>query len=194
VQFITRCRYWPTVKDQTVCVKNQDGTVKNSELSVKSFYTKLSKLNRKTESDIDSINSSDSLNLTTDLSKNDEDVSKNEASVKSFDSSEMVKKLRGCGVFLKTAMGLVQNFEEEKIEEKIKYFYYALEKRLASSPGWLVLAIKEDWQAPLGYQGGLDAHEDKYAGWKEDAIEFEEDEELDDEFDDDLKYEGEGGI
>jgi hypothetical protein len=46
----------------------------------------------------------------------------------------------------------------------VKYFRYELSKNMAQGPGWLVVAIKEDWPAPLGYE---DPDEDRYGSCPE---------------------------
>lgn len=79
---------------------------------------------------------SDSLNLTGDDGK----------------KIELIKQLRAMGVYLKTAQDIVSKYPEEKIHEQIDYYKYALDKNMAQGPGWFVMSIKEDWQAPLGYQ------------------------------------------
>lgn len=83
---------------------------------------------------------SDSLNLTTGDN----------------DKLSMLKKLRACGVYLKTAQAIVSDNTPEEIEQQLEYYRYALEKNLAQGPGWLVLALKEKWPAPLGYQAEPD--------------------------------------
>lgn len=97
--------------------------------SVKNFYTKLSKLRE-----------SDSLNNLTDSSD-------------STDSSylTLLSRMRNCGVFLKTAQGILKQYPEEYVEQHLKFFEYALRAGLATGPGWLVLSIRENWQQPLGY-------------------------------------------
>lgn len=65
----------------------------------------------------------------------------------------LLQSLRSCGVYLKTAQGLVDQYPE-RIEQKIKFYRHALSHNLAQSPGWLVQAIKEDWGEPLGWKIG----------------------------------------
>lgn len=64
----------------------------------------------------------------------------------------LIKQLRAMGVYLKTAQDIVSKYPEEKILEQIDYYKYALDKNMAQGPGWFVISIKENWQAPLGYQ------------------------------------------
>lgn len=64
----------------------------------------------------------------------------------------LVTELRAAGVYLKTAQDLVKKNDETTIERHLDYYLYALENNLAQGPGWLVLSLKESWQAPLGYQ------------------------------------------
>jgi predicted transcriptional regulator len=64
----------------------------------------------------------------------------------------LLQKLRACGVYLKTAQAIVDQQEEATIEQQLKYYRYALEMNMADGPGWLVLAINENWPAPLGYE------------------------------------------
>ncbi len=66
-------------------------------------------------------------------------------SLDSYDKMSLVKKMRSCGVYLKTAQGLVADFPEERIEK-------AIQTNLAQGPGWLVQAIKEGWGEPLGWK------------------------------------------
>jgi predicted transcriptional regulator len=82
------------------------------------------------------INSSDSLNLTP-----------GETGAK----IALVKDLRAAGVYLKTAQDLVERHAEATIREHLKHYRYALKSNLAQGPGWLVLSLKENWGAPLGY-------------------------------------------
>lgn len=63
----------------------------------------------------------------------------------------LLQSLRSCGVYLKTAQGLVDQYPE-RIEQKIRFYRHALAHNLAQSPGWLVQAIKEDWGEPLGWK------------------------------------------
>lgn len=64
---------------------------------------------------------------------------------------QLVKKLRAAGVFLKTAQAMISQHSPEKIEQHLDYYEYALGRGMAQGPGWLVLSVKEDWGAPLGY-------------------------------------------
>jgi uncharacterized protein YlxW (UPF0749 family) len=64
----------------------------------------------------------------------------------------LLQKLRACGVYLKTAQAIVNEHEEAAIEQQLKYYRYALGMNMAQGPGWLVVAIKENWPAPLGYE------------------------------------------
>jgi predicted transcriptional regulator len=64
----------------------------------------------------------------------------------------LLQKLRACGVYLKTAQAIVNAHDEAAIEQQLKYYRYALGMNMAQGPGWLVMAIKEDWPAPLGYE------------------------------------------
>lgn len=70
----------------------------------------------------------------------------------------LLKELRAAGVYLKTAQGLVSNYSEERIRQKMKFFKYAMQSGFANSPGWLVAAIKEDWPEPLGYEENENGH------------------------------------
>lgn len=63
----------------------------------------------------------------------------------------LVQKLRSCGVYLRTAQGLVEA-HPERVEKAISYYRHALGQNLAQGPGWLVEAIKEGWGEPLGWQ------------------------------------------
>ena len=83
------------------------------------------------------------------------------------DKITLLKKLRACGVYLKTAQAIVADNTPEEIEQQLKYYRYALEKNLAQGPGWLVLALKEKWPAPLGYQAEPDDElkRKRYAKW-----------------------------
>lgn len=63
----------------------------------------------------------------------------------------LLRDLKAAGVYLKTAQDLAARFSEQRIREKMAYFPYALGMNFAEGPGWLVMAIKEDWPAPLGY-------------------------------------------
>jgi predicted transcriptional regulator len=64
----------------------------------------------------------------------------------------LLQKLRACGVYLKTAQAIVNQHDETAIEQQLKYYRYALSTHMAQGPGWLVLAIKENWPVPLGYE------------------------------------------
>jgi hypothetical protein len=55
-------------------------------------------------------------------------------------------------VYLKTAQAIVNQHDEAAIEQQLKYYRYALATHMAQGPGWLVLAIKENWPVPLGYE------------------------------------------
>jgi hypothetical protein len=54
-------------------------------------------------------------------------------------------------LYLKTAQAMVDQHDEAAIEQQLKYYRYALATHMAQGPGWLVLAIKENRPAPLGY-------------------------------------------
>jgi hypothetical protein len=104
----------------------------------------------------------DSLNLTADSEK-----------------SKLLAKLRSAGVYLKTAQDLVERFDDTSIELHLDYYRYALGKNLAQGPGWLVLSLKEDWQAPIGFVPNWDhspsckceacraASTEKYREWEQ---------------------------
>ena len=83
------------------------------------------------------------------------------------DKIALLKTLRACGVYLKTAQQIVAENKPEEIEQQLEYYRYALEKNLAQGPGWLVLALKEKWPAPLGYQAEPDEalKRKRYAEW-----------------------------
>lgn len=63
----------------------------------------------------------------------------------------LTKKLRAAGIYLKTAQGIVEQHDEATIEQHMEYYHYAIDKNMAQGPGWLVMSLKEGWQAPLGY-------------------------------------------
>jgi DNA-binding transcriptional regulator GbsR (MarR family) len=76
----------------------------------------------------------------------------------------LVQKLRACGIYLKTAQAIVSQHEGAAIERQLKYYRYALATNMAQGPGWLVMAIKENWPAPLGYE---EQEEDRYGSCPE---------------------------
>jgi len=75
------------------------------------------------------------------------------------DKISLLKKLRACGVYLKTAQAIVAENTPEEIEQQLEYYRYALKANMAQGPGWLVLALKEKWPAPLGYEPELTPEE-----------------------------------
>ncbi len=91
----------------------------------------------------------------------------------------LVSQLRNAGVYLKTAQDLVEKHDEQTIELHLDYYRYALGKNLAQGPGWLVLSLKEDWQAPIGFEPNWDhspscgceacraASTEKYREWEQ---------------------------
>lgn len=87
------------------------------------------------------------------------------------DKMSLLKKLRACGVYLKTAQAIVEANTPEEIEQQLEYYRYALKANLAQGPGWLVLALKEKWPAPLGYAPEITPEEkrkadaQRYAEW-----------------------------
>ncbi len=121
--------YFPVVKFLDQRVKYLDSSVKKLD------HPELRESERELNSDSeDSL--SDSLNLT------------DPASLK----IRLVKELRAAGVFLKTAQAIVEAHDEATIERHMNFYRYALEMNLAQGPGWLVMSLKEDWPAPIGYK------------------------------------------
>lgn len=113
--------------------------------SVRKSDHKLNLVNKKEsqrEGDINSL--SDSLDSGT---ARDRDTSRNE----SLKIVQLIRDLRSAGVYLQTAQQLVSEHGEEKIRLHLDYYEYALIAKFAQGPGWLVLSIKEDWPAPLGF-------------------------------------------
>lgn len=80
------------------------------------------------------------------------------------DKISLLKKLRACGVYLKTAQAIVEANTPEEIEQQLEYYRYALKANMAQGPGWLVLALKEKWPAPLGYVAEADPM-NRYREW-----------------------------
>lgn len=91
---------------------------------------------RESESLININSLSDSLNLT---------------SGESGTKFVLVQDLRQAGVYLKTAQDLIEKNSEETIRQHLEYYRHALKLNLAQGPGWLVMSLKENWGAPLGY-------------------------------------------
>lgn len=99
-------------------------------------------------------------------------------STKTVETVEIIKQLRAAGIFLKTAQGLVDQFPPERISQAMAFFHHAMATSLAQGPGWLVLAIREGWEAPLGWKASADGsrcvcrrcryeHEGGYEDWSE---------------------------
>ncbi|HEC61418.1 hypothetical protein LCGC14_0761780 [marine sediment metagenome] len=86
---------------------------------------------------------------------------------KSLNFVQLLQELRQAGVYLKTAQKLIKDHSEDVIRQQLKYYKYAILVKFARSPGWLVLAIKEEWPAPLGYKDSNsdDASRRRYAEW-----------------------------
>ena len=91
-----------------------------------------------------------------------------------LDSSKLgvLKTLRSCGLYAKTARKVADEFEVEVIERHIRHYEYAVNKKWAQGPGWLVLSIKENWGPPIGYKASWDnpaksspAARRRYADW-----------------------------
>ena len=72
----------------------------------------------------------------------------------SAEKIELIKKLRSAGIYLKTAQQIVCEYEAGQIDLAFRYFRHALASNLAQGPGWLVSAIRERWDAPLGWVSG----------------------------------------
>ncbi|MEA3438865.1 MAG: helix-turn-helix domain-containing protein [Chloroflexota bacterium] len=85
----------------------------------------------------------------------------------SLDSLELVEKLRTLGVYVRTAQEIVKSYDEDVIEQQIKYYTHAFKRGLARSPGWLVLSIKKGWGPPLGfYDDSRNKDPQKYRDWE----------------------------
>lgn len=94
------------------------------------------KLSRESESLININSLSDSLNLGDETSP----------------KFRLVQDLRQAGVYLKTAQDLVEKHNEATIRSHLEYYQHALKLNLAQGPGWLVMSLKENWGAPLGFE------------------------------------------
>jgi len=56
------------------------------------------------------------------------------------------------GVVLKVAQKLVAKYDLDYLREKLEQARYAVEAKIAENgPGWFVASVREDWQAPLGF-------------------------------------------
>jgi len=78
----------------------------------------------------------------------------------------LLRELRSCGVYLKTAQAIVAQHDEATIRKHLEYYRHALSKNLAQGPGWLVLSIKENWPSPLGYKSPEEERR-RYSEWEE---------------------------
>ena len=102
-------------------------------------------------SDLEGNSLSDSLDSSDSPDSDDEDNEEEDVEI------ILLKKLRAAGVYRKTARTLVAAYSQRTIERKLEHYKYALEHKIAQGPGWLVLAIKEDWPPHQGFQG-LDSY------------------------------------
>lgn len=65
----------------------------------------------------------------------------------------LLAEMRQLGVVLKVAQRLVVKYDPDYLREKLEMARYAVEAKIAENgPGWFVASVREDWQAPLGYQ------------------------------------------
>lgn len=127
--------------------------------SVRISDTKLSKKDSRL------INNSltDSLNLTMCPNSGQLNVKTGQMNTKfgqdDYERFGLVSEIRTLGVYFQTAMKLVEEFDEATIRRHIDYYAYALEKRMAGTPGYLVLSLREKWGPPLGYKEKEDLSE-----------------------------------
>lgn len=64
----------------------------------------------------------------------------------------LIREMRDLGVALKVALSIAGRYEPEYLTEKLRQCRFAIEQKLAhNGPGWFVASVRQDWQAPLGY-------------------------------------------
>lgn len=64
----------------------------------------------------------------------------------------LLREMRQLGVVLKVAQKLVAKYDLDYLREKLEQARYAVEAKIAENgPGWFVASVREDWQAPLGF-------------------------------------------
>lgn len=65
----------------------------------------------------------------------------------------LLAEMRQLGVVLKVAQKLVAKYDPDYLREKLEMARYAVEAEIAENgPGWFVASVREDWQAPLGFE------------------------------------------
>ena len=70
---------------------------------------------------------------------------------------ELLSEMRQLGVALKVAQSITGRYQPDFVAEKLRQARFAVEAGLANNgPGWFVASIRQNWQAPLGYDP--DAH------------------------------------
>lgn len=99
------------------------------------------------------------------LSKSDE--SNNDSTLLDSTKLNLLKTLRSCGVYGKTARKVVDEFDIEYIQTHVDFYEFAIRKGWAHGPGWLINSIKENWDAPIDYKT-TDAvrTRQRYAEWE----------------------------
>lgn len=78
----------------------------------------------------------------------------------SLDSLNLLRSLKGCGVYGVVARRFIDDYSQEYIRQHLKYYEYAVTKGYARGPGFIVQSIKENWGPPLGYKGPVTLFED----------------------------------
>ena len=137
--------YRPRIRMSRVSrLSEKEESSKSTLEALESRVSRLSEGESLSESDRELIKYINSLNSLSDSSS----LTVDESLVSRL---SLLKELRAAGVFLKTAQGLVEDYHEDRIRQKMAYFEHALQMGFAKNPGWLVAAIKENFPAPLGY-------------------------------------------
>ena len=73
----------------------------------------------------------------------------------SVEEKTLLHTLKSQGIYHNTAVQLIQEHEPDDIRLQLLVYKWAVDDGAAHGPGYLVMAIREDWEIPYGYDPGI---------------------------------------